>query len=214
MKKKVMPPAEPQKPEEKVKKSSKEKADENKDETKKVIIDIEGIQNRILALPIPAGQYVNLQLRERRISILHGRYTWPRWIFPPYKLHKFTLKTRKNNVALPNLSSYQISFDKKKIIYNAGDSWYITDVGDNIATDKGKLNMDAIEVRIDPMAEWKQMFNEVWRINRDYFFDPGMQGADWPAIKLKYAQFLPYLSCRDDLNRIFTWMCSELSVGH
>ncbi len=74
--------------------------------------------------------------------------------------------------------------------------------------------MDAIEVRIDPMAEWKQMFNEVWRINRDYFYDPGMQGADWPAIKLKYAQFLPYLSCRDDLNRIFTWMCSELSVGH
>jgi tricorn protease len=211
---KVTPPTEPQKPEQKEKKSAKEKPKEPTDETPTVNIDIEGIQNRILALPLPPGQYVNLQAgNEGEIYYMEGT-PGPGGFSPPYKLHKFTLKTRKDNVALANLSSYQISFDRKKIIYNASDSWFITDAGDNIATDKGKLNLDAMEIRIDPMAEWKQMFNEVWRINRDYFYDPGMQGADWPAIKLKYTPFLPYLSCRDDLNRLFTWMCSELSVGH
>jgi tricorn protease len=200
---------------EKGKKSVKEKPEEPKAETTKVTtIDIEGIQNRILAFPIPAGQYVNLQVgNEGEIYYLEGNPA-PGGFSPPYKLHKYSLKTRKDIVALPKLNSYQISFDKKKIIYNEGDSWYITDVSDNIATDKGKLNIDAIEIKIDPMAEWNQMFNEVWRINRDYFYDPGMQGADWPAMKVKYAQFLPYLSCRDDLNRVFSWMCSELSVGH
>jgi len=211
---KVKPPDVQKKAEEKGKKPSLKKTEEPKAETTKVVIDIEGIQNRILALPLPAGQYVNLQAgNDGEIFYLEGNPA-SGGFSPPYKLHKYVLKTRKDNVALPSLNSYLISNDKKKIFYNAGDAWFITDAGDNIAADKGKLNMDAIEVRIDPVAEWKQMFDEVWRINRDYFYDPGMQGADWPAMKLKYTQFLPYLSCRDDLNRIFRWMCSELSIGH
>ncbi|MCK7534483.1 MAG: hypothetical protein MZV63_27435 [Marinilabiliales bacterium] len=51
-------------------------------------------------------------------------------------------------------------------------------------------------------------------MNRDYFYDPGMHGADWNAMKVKYSQFLPDLACRSDLNRVIQWMCSELSVGH
>ena len=56
---------------------------------------------------------------------------------------------------------------------------------------KGKLRTEAIEVRIDPRAEWHQIFEEAWRINRDYFYDPGMHGADWAAMRRKYAAFLP-----------------------
>jgi tricorn protease len=69
-------------------------------------------------------------------------------------------------------------------------------------------------VKIDPGTEWPQIFDEAWRINRDYFYDPGMHGADWPAMKEKYAQFLPHITSRSDLNRVIMWMCSELSVGH
>src|SRR5205823_5976774 len=78
----------------------------------------------------------------------------------------------------------------------------------------GRLNLDAIEVRIDPRAEWKQIFEEAWRINRDFFYDPNMHGADWKAVKAKYEVFLPDLAVRQDLNRVMTWMSSELSVGH
>ncbi len=96
---KVMPPAEPQKPEEKVKKSSKEKADENKDETKKVIIDIEGIQNRILALPIPAGQYVNLQVgNEGEVYYMEGT-PGPGGFFP--LINCINLRSRPGKTMLP-----------------------------------------------------------------------------------------------------------------
>jgi tricorn protease len=76
------------------------------------------------------------------------------------------------------------------------------------------LNTGALTVRIDPASEWPQIFDEAWRVNRDYFYDPGMHGADWKAMKEKYAQFLPHLACRSDLNRVIQWMCSELGVGH
>ncbi|MFM7151242.1 MAG: hypothetical protein ACKO23_15500, partial [Gemmataceae bacterium] len=77
-----------------------------------------------------------------------------------------------------------------------------------------KVNLDAIEVKIDPTQEWKQIFHEAWRINRDFFYDPTMHGADWPAIEKKYEQFLPHLTNGGDLYKVIRWMLSELAVGH
>ncbi|MBY0461126.1 MAG: PDZ domain-containing protein, partial [Gemmataceae bacterium] len=70
------------------------------------------------------------------------------------------------------------------------------------------------EVRVEPRAEWKQIFEEAWRINRDFFYDPNMHGADWPAMKKKYEAFLPHLTSSADLYRVIRWMLSELAVGH
>ncbi|HEY5822970.1 MAG TPA: PDZ domain-containing protein, partial [Cyclobacteriaceae bacterium] len=80
--------------------------------------------------------------------------------------------------------------------------------------DKGVINTSDLQVKIDPVAEWPAIFDEAWRVNRDYFYDPGMHGADWPAMKKKYTQFLPDLACRSDLNTLLQWMFSELAVGH
>src|SRR5207248_4079437 len=77
-----------------------------------------------------------------------------------------------------------------------------------------RLNLDAVEVRIDPRAEWRQIFEEAWRINRDFFYDPHMHGADWPAVRKKYAAFLPDLACRSDLDHVIRGLLSELAVGH
>jgi tricorn protease len=76
------------------------------------------------------------------------------------------------------------------------------------------LNLDAIEVRVDPQAEWKQIFHEAWRVNRDFFYDSHMHGADWPAMEKKYEQFLPHITSSADLYRVIGWMLSELAVGH
>jgi tricorn protease len=78
----------------------------------------------------------------------------------------------------------------------------------------GKLNFENIEVRVEPRAEWKQIFDEAWRINRDFFYDPNMHGADWPAMKKKYEVFLPHCTSSADLYRVIRWMLSELAVGH
>ena len=113
-----------------------------------------------------------------------------------------------------DLDGYEISADGKKMIYTKWQTFGITDAGRKPEPGKGILNTGALTVRIDPAEEWTQIFDEAWRVNRDYFYDPGMHGADWKAMKEKYAQFLPHLTCRSDLNRVIQWMCSELGVGH
>lgn len=113
-----------------------------------------------------------------------------------------------------DLSHYQISADGKKILYTKDNTWGITTTGEKPEAGKGVVNTADIQVKIDPIAEWPDIFNEAWRVNRDYFYDPGMHGTDWPAMKKKYEVFLPDLACRSDLNTLIQWMCSELSVGH
>jgi tricorn protease len=86
--------------------------------------------------------------------------------------------------------------------------------GGGLGNEPKTLNLEAIEVRVDPPAEWKQIFHEAWRINRDFFYAPNMHGADWPAIEKKYEPFLKDLTSNADLYRVIRWMLSELAVGH
>jgi tricorn protease len=129
-------------------------------------------------------------------------------------LQRFDLSTRKVDPIVPEATDYRLSSDGKKLLYANKETWAIAPTTAKIDPGQGRLNIDAIEVRVDPRAEWAQMFHEAWRINRDYFYDPGMHGVDWNAARAKYAAYLPYLGTRADLNRLIQWMCSELSVGH
>jgi len=200
-------------------KKSSSKADNKEDkkdkpeDSKDLRIDLDGIQNRILSLPVPSGSYFQLKAGGKgQILYLES----PPSGGPPSqgsKLHKFDLKSRKAEVLGQGITAYTLSQDSKKILYYSARSWGIVPVA-KIKPGSGKLNLDAIEIRIDPRAEWKQIFDEAWRINRDYFYDPNMHGQDWPAMHKKYSQFLSHLSCRNDLNRVIQWMCSELAVGH
>ncbi len=189
----------------------KKKSDEGEpgsgEEADAINIDLEGIQNRILAIPVDAGDYNSLgSPAENQLIYLKqesGKTT----------MRKYDLKERKDE-EVAEIDSYTLSADGKKMLYRKGRQWGIADAGSKPAPDKGMINTGALEVKIEPLAEWPQIFDEAWRINRDYFYDPGMHGADWPAMKEKYAQFLPDLATRDDLNRVIMWMCSELGVGH
>ena len=129
-------------------------------------------------------------------------------------LHRFDLAKRKDETPLASVDSYLLSADAKKVLYAKDRAWFITAAGPKIAPGEGKIATGDIEVRIDPRAEWTQIFNEAWRVNRDYFYAPNMHGVDWPAMKAKYAAFLPDVATRGDLNRVIQWMCSELAVGH
>jgi len=190
--------------------------------TSQTVIDFEGLEYRIVALPIPPGNYSSLQTGEAgQIYFLEfptmaigAMAAGSRDRAQSARLHKFDLKTRKDEVIMEGLNNYLISADKKKILYVAQNTWGITNLSGKIQVGQGKINVDTIEVKINPAEEWRQIFNEAWRINRDFFYDPNMHGCDWPAMKKKYEKFLPELACRDDLNRLIQWMCSELCVGH
>ncbi|HEX6885277.1 MAG TPA: PDZ domain-containing protein [Planctomycetota bacterium] len=204
---------------------TKDEAKENKDEAKKdepavpsTTIDLDGLAQRIVAFPLPTGFYSSLRpgpagklyyLKEER-----ARFTGEELPVPKAELCRYDLEEREEKVLLAGVSTFLLSRDGKKILLAKPDGWWIVSNGDKLDTSEGQLALDAVRIHVDPRAEWAQIFDEVWRINRDYFYDPGMHGADWPAMKAKYAQFLPHLAVRGDLNRVIRWLCSELAVGH
>jgi tricorn protease len=186
-------------------KKAKDGGDEEKEEL--LVIDLEGLQNRIVDVPVKSGEYYGLgSAKEDELLYLVNQDG-------KRMMHKYDIKKQKDE-EVAEMDGYILSADGTKMLYRKNGSWGIADAGAKPDPEKGMLNTGNIEVKIDPTTEWPQIFDEAWRINRDYFYDPGMQGADWPAMKEKYARFLPDLACRSDLNRVIQWMCSELSVGH
>ena len=200
----------------------KKKDATNDDGPPPVQIDFDGIERRIVALPEQAGNYRSLQAgpagqffyletpaSPRDTAALRGESGPPGSI-----LRKFDLTKRKSEVVLPGVAGYLLSANgQKALIASPPDSWSIIDTA-SPATSAKKLKTDAIEVKIDPRGEWPQIYREAWRINRDYFYDPGFHGSDWNAVKKKYEAFLPHLATRGDLDRVIGWMLSELAVGH
>jgi tricorn protease len=182
-----------------------------------VSIDMDGIQFRILDLPVPGGEYSNLQAGPAGqifyLKAVPGGTPGPG---AGPELHRYDLAKRKEDTLIGGVTAYQISTDNKKILLAQRDSMSIVAMptADRIQPGQGRLNIEAVEVLVDPRAEWSQIFNEAWRLNRDYFYATNMHGADWNAMKQKYAAFLPDLAVRGDLNRVIQWMCSELGVGH
>ncbi len=198
--------------------SEQKTSPEPKPSTEPVRIDLEGIHNRILDIPAPAGDLSNLQAGEagQLYYLRASAEPQPAPGPPAQELHRFDLGKRKDEAILERVRDYRISADAKKLLYSSGDEWSIValQAGQKVNAGEGRLAISAIDVKIDPSAEWAQIFAEAWRINRDYFYAPNMHGVDWPAMRAKYAALLPDVAVRSDLNRVIQWMCSELSVGH
>jgi tricorn protease len=187
-----------------------------------VRIDFEGIEYRILDLPIPGGDLSNLQagdagqifyLRTPEEPPSAGPGPGPGQ-GPRARLHRFDLNKRQDEQLLENVRDYDISADGKKLLYASRDAWSIVALAPRINAAEGRIAVANLEVRIDPRTEWAQIFDEAWRINRDYFYAPNMHGIDWLAMRKKYAAFLDDVAVRSDLVRVIQWMSSELSVGH
>lgn len=177
------------------------------------VVDFDDLNERILALPVEEAMYASLQAGPAG-HLYYLKSDPSSGGGGPAHLMRFSLESREEETIAENVSAYMLTPDGAKALLASQNQWAIADAGATIAPGTGHLNVDAIEVKIEPRAEWEQMFHEAWRINRDYFYDPNYHGADWPAMREKYAAFLPDLAWRQDLNRVIRWMLSELSVGH
>jgi len=205
------------------KEKDKEKEKE-KEKLKEFKIDLDGIQDRVVALPgdpavirvlLPAKGYVYYS------SVPIQGLSGPIPGEGP-AVHAYDFKEHKQKTVIEGVEHFALSFDGSKLLYEAdadhGEHKYgIIDAkpGDQPKkTSDGNLNLGGMRAEIDPPAEWKNMFNEVWRQERDYFFEPSMNGVDWAKERDKYAQLLPYVADRYSLTYILGEMIGELSNSH
>jgi tricorn protease len=187
---------------------------ESQEESEPVRIDFENIDQRILSLPLPSSGYSHLQISERdKLFFREGRQTG-RNFGGGSKLRTFDLKERKAEDFMEQVSEYIISADGKKMLYRSGRNWAIVPTSGKPKAGDGRLDLSGMEVKIDPPAEWRQMFYEAWRFNRDFFFDPNMHGLDWDAVGKQYAAYLPDIVHRSDLNYVIGEMIGEICAGH
>jgi tricorn protease len=185
--------------------------------TVSVRIDFDRIGQRILAINVPAGDYSNLSAGAT------GSFYYTEPIVttggpPSLRLQRYQLKERTAAPFLEGIRSYTLSADKKKLLYQAsaggGTSWGIVATERPAKVGDGPINVAQLEMRVDPRAEWQQIYRETWRIQREYFYDPKMHGNDWQAIYEKYRPLLAYVGHRADLGYLIAMMGGELTVGH
>jgi len=222
-------------PAEAAKKSDKEKGkveskDKDKDKDKKeenekpkeFRIDLEGLKSRVVALPIDP-------------AVINAYYAAKGFVYYSTKpvqglsgplpgetsaVRVYDLKERKNKVLIEEVEKFALSFDGSKVLYEAGKdghSYGIIDAKPDSQPKKvgdGAVSLSGLRMEVDPTSEWKQMFDEVWRQERDYFYEASMNGVDWPKMHDKYAQLLPYVADRYSLTYIMGEMIGELSNSH
>ncbi|MEZ4455892.1 MAG: S41 family peptidase [Gemmatimonadales bacterium] len=171
------------------------------------VVDFAGIAQRIVAFPIGAADITQLEAGDAN-QLYYLREADGKGVVRRYDLAK-----RKDDVVVPEAAGFALTRDAKKIFYRQGPNFFLTAAA-QVQPGAGRLNTGAIDLRIDPRAEWAQMVDEAWRINRDYFYATNYHGADWPAMRTKYAALVKDAATRNDVYRIIRSMLSELRVGH
>ena len=180
-----------------------------------VRIDFANFSQRILAVPIPdknffavvAGKEGVIYVQERPIVELHQG--------PPQLIvSKFDFTTRKVDMIVGGVSAFTLSANAEKMLYKQGEQWFIAGSEAPPKAGDGLLKIADMEVNIDPRAEWKQMYHEVWRIERDFFYDPHFHGLNLKSAEAFYQPWADCVSSRSDLNYLFTEMLGNINVGH
>lgn len=181
-----------------------------------VRIDLEGISQRILALPVPARSYSDLVAGKSGMFYLleDPPAGAPRQEPPSRTVHKFDMKMRKLDKVLEGVREFIVSFNGEKMLYRQGQRWAISGTAAAPRPNEGTIRTAGMEMRVDPPAEWKQMYREAWRIQRDFLYAPNYHGLDLAAAEKKYEPYLAAVAHRADLNYLFAEMLGEISVGH
>jgi tricorn protease len=180
-----------------------------------VTIDFDGIGQRVLALPIPAHNYLGMTAgKEGVLYLVEGPTVLDGEGPSSIEVQRFDLKSRKASSLLHGVSAFVVSADGSKMLFRQGQTWSIADADKPPKPGDGAIDTAGLQVYVDPPAEWKQMYHEVWRIERDFFYDPHFHGLDLEQAERAFAPYLDGIASRDDLNYLFSEMLSNMSVGH
>ncbi len=205
----------PEKPKDEKEKGKAGEAKETKSETPKpVVIDLVGLSQRLVKVPIPAGRYESLGSDGQRLYFLSVDVSFE----AKKALKALAIGRDKPNVktVMEEVKDYRLSGDGKKLLLQKGDDLYVFDAGDKAPEklEEAKLDLSRWTFSFDPREQWRQMFAEAWRLERDYFYDPAMHGLDWKAVLAKYRPLVERVTNRAELADLVAQMVSELSALH
>jgi tricorn protease len=200
-----------------------------------VRIDFDKIQQRIVALPLPARQYLSIEAGRAGILFIMENAQSAGLRGGPggaATLSRFDLKTKKTEKLADRVASFDLSANGDKMLIRMAPpqapgggggrgpgaatppQYHIVSSATPVKPGEGALKLTEVMVNVDPLAEWKQMYHEAWRIQKSYFYDPGLHGVNLADSEKEYEKYLDSLGSRSDLNYIFQHMLGEMSVGH
>ncbi len=206
--------ADDKKPEGKNDQDKQDKKEKEK-EPKPVKIDFENIEARSFQIPVTNGNFGNIAVNNKNQLIYIRRSARGEEGKSSIKLFDLNdKKDPKEKTVVDDVGQFAITSDGKKLlVFKGGNKAWIVDAAENQKLDN-PVPTDDMTVMIDPRAEWRQVFHEAWRIERDFFYDPNMHGVDWQAVHDHYAAMLPDCVTRRDVSFLIREMISELNVGH
>ncbi len=201
------------------KKDDKKKDDQ---ETEPTRIDVEGLVGRIVALPVAERDYDSLAVSKSGDLFYVERQQPGVSEEPPgsepraiHTLQRFDMEKREQETFLDGVAGFTMSRDGSKMLVSLPHRrWSIVEAGKKAEGGGKPLPLDAARVRVVPREEWRQIFDESWRVYRDFFWDANMHGADWKAIHDKYRPLVEHVGCREDLDDILVQMVAEVVSSH
>jgi tricorn protease len=204
------------------KSADEKKADEKKDDKKpvEVKIDFADLASRLSEVPAPPGNYGNLQATEKRLCWLNA--SDDRQEHLALQCLDVANKGDEPDTVMSDVKQYyEISRDRKKLLLGKGDNFYIFDsdvkgssLSDPKVLGKAAINLSRWTITTNPREEYRSLFNDSWRLERDYFYDRNMHGVDWPAMRDRYLPLVDRVADREELNDVISQMVSELSALH
>lgn len=192
----------------------KEKKKSKKTEKKLIVtIDKEGIQSRISRVPVAPGNYYNLAVNDKAIYMMASETG------VSAKSHLKVIKITNEKAKITNMASgvrsFEMTQDGKKLLVRKGRSYYMVNAGTgSTKLNDGKINLSGWKFSLNPRQDWKQMYKDAWRMQRDYFYDKNMHGVDWNAMYDKYLPLIDRLTTRTELTDVIGQLVGELSALH
>jgi tricorn protease len=208
--------AEPKKADEKKEKDKGKDENTNPPKEKEPIaIDFDGLAERVIRVPVAADNYGAL-------SAIKGHLLYGRLGSPYYgrdgeskpELRIFSLADRKETTLADGISGYALSADGSKVLVRQGPAFNLFDASPKGKDSKKSVSTANLAVDRVPVQEWNQIFDEVWRRYRDFFYVENLHGYDWEALRARYRPLLQHIAHRSDLNYVIGEMIAELNVGH
>ncbi|MEO1652517.1 MAG: S41 family peptidase, partial [Bacteroidota bacterium] len=178
-----------------------------------VSIDKTDIQSRNIRVPIPAGNYSQLAVSDKAIYLLSQRTG------SSTNAHLQVMKITNEGAKLRDMASginrFELTQDAKKLLIRKGNAHYLVNAGTgSVSFDDAKIDLSGCKFSLNPREDWKQLYRDAWRMERDYFYDKNMHGVDWEAMYEKYLPLLDRVTTRNELNDVLARLVGELSVLH
>ncbi len=174
-------------------------------------IDLDGINDRIVALNVPPGQYLGLAANKTHVFFLAGNPQQG-----PLTLRTIALDGEKPEDVASGVTGYALAWGGEKLLVRQTNDFAIVDAKASQDPTKSKLALDRLELKIDPRVEWAHAYHDAWRILRDWFYDENLHGgrARWETLRERYAALVPHLAHRNDLDYILHELAGEANAGH